>query len=165
MNKTFLLLGSNLGNRLKNLSLAADLISIQIGEITNVSGFYETQAWGNLKQPDYLNQVLETNSNLTPMEILQRSMEIENMLGRIRNKVWEPRIIDIEILFYNDQIIQKDRLKIPHPYLTDRKFALVPMAEIAPHWIHPVFHQSIKELLDSCKDILEVKRLTNLDFE
>ena len=159
MNRVFLLLGGNLGDRFSYLKQAITLIDSQIGPVIRQSAVYETASWGNEQQPDYLNQVLEVDTKLSPEELLVQLLETEKVMGRIRHEKWGARIIDIDILFYNNQIIDGSNLIIPHPYLHQRRFTLVPLVELAPEFVHPVLKQSLKELLNVLTDNLEVRKV------
>lgn len=150
----FLLLGSNLGNRLQNLSDARN----KIGGIVASSSVYMTGAWGNTTQPDFLNQAIQIETQLNPDELLSRLLMIEIEMGRVRIEKWGPRVIDIDILFYNDVIVNTKSLTLPHPEIQNRRFALAPLAEITD-LTHPIFEKTIRQLLDECKDTLEVRRL------
>jgi 2-amino-4-hydroxy-6-hydroxymethyldihydropteridine diphosphokinase len=156
VNTAILSLGSNEGDRVLWVNNAMDLIGISCGTIVNKSSLYQTAAWGINDQPDFLNCVISIQTNLLPPDLLSEILQIEKILGRHRNVKWGPRIIDIDILFYNDEILETPELIIPHPYLHLRRFTLVPLAEIAPGYIHPVLHKSIADLLSECKDLLEV---------
>ena len=156
--KAALLLGSNQGDRDKMLKNAVSMIAKTIGKIKNQSTVYETSAWGNTDQPDFLNIAITLDTELKPEQVLEEILKIENKLGRTRNKRWEPRTIDIDILFYDNIIIETDDLKIPHPYLHQRMFALEPLLEIAPDWVHPVFNKNLNKLIAECEDTLKVKR-------
>jgi 2-amino-4-hydroxy-6-hydroxymethyldihydropteridine diphosphokinase len=158
MNKAYLLTGGNMGNREKNLARAKALISELAGKVTRSSAFYETAAWGKTDQPSFVNQALEIETNLFPKELLQQLLDIEKKLGRKREEKYGPRTIDIDILLYGDQICNDPLLRIPHPELQNRRFALTPLAEIGPGLVHPVFKKSITELLATCSDPLEVTR-------
>ncbi len=149
-----------MGDRAGHLGKAVELIRQRIGKIENISAIYETAAWGKIDQPDYLNQVVKVSTRLRPQEALKAILAIENDMGRTRKKVWEPRLIDIDILFYNEDIIREEHLLIPHPHLQDRRFVLVPLAEIAATFVHPVLKATIKELLDKCPDHLRVKQFS-----
>jgi 2-amino-4-hydroxy-6-hydroxymethyldihydropteridine diphosphokinase len=156
MPKLYLLLGGNLGDRTAYLAQAREHIAAQVGSITQGSKLYETAAWGNTKQPNFLNQVLEVQTALTPEQVLQQVNSIEQELGRVRHEHWGARVIDIDILFYDQLVLQSQRLTIPHPQLHLRRFTLMPLKEIAAHLVHPVLGQSIHELLENCGDKLEV---------
>ncbi len=162
MNLIYLLIGGNLGNPIENLSIASDLIEKELGKIITASSIYQTASWGITEQPDFLNQVLLVETKLSAKETMQLILSIENKMGRIRTLKNASRIIDIDILFFNDEIINKENLTIPHPEIQNRKFALIPLNEIAPDLMHPVFTKSIKNLLSTSKDKLEVKLLTDL---
>ena len=160
MNTAYLLLGGNLGDKLQNLQRALVLINERGASTTKRSDIFVSSAWGNKEQPDFYNQAVCIETELPADELLNTLLKIEEELGRTRNgDKWQERIIDIDILFYNDAIIDTENLKVPHPHLQDRKFVLVPMMEIAKDFIHPVFKKSISQLLKECKDPLEVKAL------
>lgn len=159
MNKAYLLTGGNLGNRLAFLSQAKELLTEYCGVITAASSFYETAAWGNMDQPAFLNQALELKTKLNARQLIRKILKIEKRMGRIRKEKYGPRNIDIDILLYNDEIHDIPFLKVPHPEMQNRRFALLPLAEIAPGIIHPVFKKSIMELLNDCSDTLEVKKI------
>src|ERR1035437_442086 len=160
MNSTYLLIGGNLGNRIENLAMARSLIENELGKIIKASSIYETAAWGITKQPDFLNQVLLIKTKFSPEKMMQLILSIENKMGRVRTRKNASRIIDIDILFFNDEIISNENLTIPHPEIQNRKFALIPLNEIASDLVHPVFKQSIKNLLSTSKDKLQVKPLS-----
>ncbi len=152
-----LLTGSNLGDRTNQLHLASQYIEKHIGKVIRTSSLYMTEAWGGLPQPDYINQVIVVESILSPMETLQKIHWIEEELGRIRSSRWASRIIDIDILFYNTEIIGLPELEIPHPEIQNRNFVLQPLLEVMPDYFHPVLKKSVKELAtitrDTCKII------------
>lgn len=158
MNTAFLLLGGNLGNRTGNLAQAREIISSECGRIHAVSSLYETAAWGNTEQPSFLNQALSLSTELSAKQLLRRLLKAEKKMGRIREEKYGPRIIDIDILFFNAEIHNSTILKLPHPEIQNRRFALLPLVEIAPDFIHPVLKKSITELLKECPDTLPVKK-------
>jgi 2-amino-4-hydroxy-6-hydroxymethyldihydropteridine diphosphokinase len=159
MNEVYLCLGGNLGEREKNLTQAIAMIAERVGQVLSVSSVYETASWGVSEQPNYLNQVLKIVTDLKAKEVLNTCLEIEKEIGRTRNIKWENRLIDIDMLFFNAEIIDTPELKIPHPFIQERKFVLVPMAQIAGQLKHPILNKTIVELLADCKDDLEVKRI------
>jgi len=160
MNIAYLILGGNKGNRLQNLQNAIHLIAEEAGKITEESDIFATGAWGNTNQPDFLNQALCLQTPLTAANLLIKLISIEQKLGRERNEQrWMERTIDIDILFYNNDIIDMPDLKIPHPFIQERKFVLTPMAQLAPLLVHPIYNKSIKTLLSECQDKLEVTKM------
>ncbi|HVS94080.1 MAG TPA: 2-amino-4-hydroxy-6-hydroxymethyldihydropteridine diphosphokinase [Mucilaginibacter sp.] len=159
MNDVFLLLGANLGDRRAHLQRAVQLLEKEVGTIVKQSSFYETQAWGKTDEPDYLNQVVQIGTALPPELLLQKILDIELLMGRKRVEKWGSRIIDIDILFYDSDIISLPRLEIPHPELHKRRFTLEPLSEIAPELVHPVFHKTIVQLKNELNDNLHVKKL------
>ncbi|MCD4683014.1 MAG: 2-amino-4-hydroxy-6-hydroxymethyldihydropteridine diphosphokinase [Bacteroidales bacterium] len=153
MSKVYLLLGSNTGDKKDFLWKAIDLIQEEIGNVVKASSIYETEPWGFECDEFFLNQVLEVKSNLLPDQLLNKLLAIEKKLGRKRElPIYQKRPIDIDILFFDDLIINSIDLNIPHPHLHLRKFALIPLNEIAGNFIHPVFHKDIRELTRICKD-------------
>lgn len=159
MNMAFLLLGSNLDDRKKNLVSAAERIGLTCGKIVRNSGIYQTAPWGKQDQPDFYNQAIEIATGLSARQLLKSILEIEASLGRRRAEKYGPRIIDIDILLFNDEIIDRPSLKIPHPELQNRRFALEPLAEISPSLVHPLLKKTIHRLLLECSDPLAVKKL------
>lgn len=160
MNTAYLISGSNVGDRLQNLNSALRLIEERAGSIKERSEIYATAAWGNVNQPDFLNQALHIETSLGAIELLDILLTIEERLGRVRNTVkWAERTIDIDILFYNNDIIDIAHLKVPHPFMQERKFVLVPLSEIAASYVHPKLKKSILQLLSECSDDLETARL------
>ncbi len=156
--KVYLLLGSNLGDRVGVLLKAQQEISARVGTVIKSSSIYETLAWGIENQPAFLNQVLLIETFLTPQELLITINKIEQDLGRIRHQKWGERLIDIDILYYENQIIDEEHLKIPHPEIINRRFTLVPLVEIAADFVHPALDKTQEELLEVCRDELEVKK-------
>lgn len=155
----YLLLGSNMLEKEHNINTARQFINDEAGKIQKVSALYETAAWGKEDQPAFLNQAIEIETSLSPKELLNTLLLIEKKLGRIRQEKYGPRIIDIDILLYENNIINEPYLTIPHPELQNRRFALAPLADIADETIHPVFQKNIKNLLTECPDELEVRKL------
>jgi 2-amino-4-hydroxy-6-hydroxymethyldihydropteridine diphosphokinase len=147
-----LLLGANLGDRVQTLQRAVDLVVERVGPVVRQSGLYETAPWGVMGQPTYLNQVLVVETTLEPEAVLNQTQAIELELGRVRLEKWGARIIDIDILYYDQLILQTDRLTVPHPYLHQRRFTLVPLAEAAPDFVHPILQKMTLELLAECED-------------
>ncbi len=160
MNKLILSLGGNKGNVATTFLHVEKDISNEIGEILKSSSSYKTAAWGNTNQPDFLNKVIEVATDLSVEDCLYKVLLIEKKWGRIRtDKKWEARTIDIDILFYNDFIFNKKQLIVPHPYLQDRKFVLIPLVEILPDYNHPLLNKSLKVLLEKCVDVLDVQKV------
>ena len=159
MNSTYLLLGSNMGNSTELLSNAIEQIENKIGPLLLHSNLYATAAWGNTSQPDFLNQVIEVNTQLDATETLKEILSIEKNMGRIRTVKNAPRIIDIDILFFNNEIINQSDLIVPHPEIQNRRFVLTPLHEIAPQMIHPVLNKTIEQLISQCPDQLAVKKI------
>lgn len=158
MNIAYLLTGGNLGDRESNLALARTMIQEQCGKVNTASSLYETAAWGNTDQPSFLNQALTIETILTARQLMRRILKIEKLMGRIREEKYGPRLIDIDILLFNDEVHNYTLLKLPHPEMQNRRFALLPLAEIAPGIIHPVLQKNITALLKECKDNLPVKK-------
>ncbi len=159
MNTSYLILGGNKGKRAENISKAIELIEKKAGTITKKSAIFETAAWGNTNQAAFLNQVIELKTNLNPFGLLKSILEIEIELGRMRDsKKWTARTIDIDILFFDAEIIDTPELKIPHPYIQERKFVLIPLMELASNLMHPISKKTIQALLLECTDNLEVKQ-------
>ncbi len=157
MNTIFLQLGSNMGERKEFLQSAIVLIVEEIGAIQKKSKVYESVPWGVDGQNNYLNQVLEIKSRFLVEEVLEKVLQIEDKIGRIRNEKWGERIIDIDILFFNDMVIEKEGLCVPHIHLHKRNFVLLPLQEIAPEFIHPKNQKTISELKQECRDSEKVE--------
>lgn len=159
MHRVLLGLGTNLGGKTKNLELALESISNKIGEITRLSSVYETEAWGVQNQENYYNLVLEVCTDFLPFALIHKTLEIESSLGRVREKKWDSRIIDIDILFYENYIINTDHLQLPHPFIEKRNFVLEPLNEIVSSFIHPKLRNTICELKAACLDKNWIKKL------
>ncbi|TFG42847.1 MAG: 2-amino-4-hydroxy-6-hydroxymethyldihydropteridine diphosphokinase [Bacteroidia bacterium] len=163
----FLGLGTNLGDREENLNKAISMIGEMAGEVISCSSVYETEPWGFQSENEFLNAVIKVRTHLKPSGLLGRILMIEAQLGRLREREgteYKSRIIDIDILLYGGEIIYKESLQIPHPRIPDRKFALVPLCEIAPEMVHPVLKKTMTELLEECKDESKVIRKNPLSF-
>lgn len=157
MNSAYLILGSNIGNSIEIIEKTKNLIISDIGNILKESSIYESAAWGNENQANFFNQALLISTCFSASDLLKLVLEIEKKLGRVRDgSKWMARIIDIDILFFNDDIIETNELKVPHPYIEQRRFVLMPMEEIASDFKHPQSKKSINELLAKCPDRLEV---------
>ena len=162
MNTAYLSLGSNMGNRHQNLVDVLSHIENYAGHIKQKSSVYETAPWGNEKQPNYLNQVVAIETNLSPLSLLHELLAVERLVGRNRNKdeKWGPRIMDIDILMYDNEVVSMDQIKVPHSKMHKRMFVLAPFAEIAPKLKHPILNKSILQLKNECKDPLTVNAMT-----
>ena len=156
MSRAYLLTGSNMGNRLGYLQFAMQHIIKKAGQVLQYSSVYQTAAWGNTQQDAFLNQVIVIDTALSALALLAILQGIENDTGRTRTEPWAPRTLDIDILFYDNDIIDLPELKVPHPFIAQRKFTLVPLHEIAAQLLHPVLHTNIDALLATCKDDSEV---------
>ncbi|GGH14070.1 2-amino-4-hydroxy-6-hydroxymethyldihydropteridine diphosphokinase [Sphingobacterium alkalisoli] len=159
MNVVFLLLGANLGSPLKQLELAQKLLVENVGVLQSESAVYESEAWGVEEQPKFLNKVISLLTRFDPHETLAICQNVEDTLGRVRKEKWGARIIDIDILYYNSEVLNEPFLKIPHPYLHLRKFTMVPLVEIAPQEVHPLLKHTNEELLRLCIDPLQVIKI------
>jgi len=167
MHNCFLLLGSNLGNRLAYLRLAIEKIAQQVGEILQISPVFETEPWHFEAEANFLNCALEVFTLKTPAEILKCTQEIEQQLGRQNPTAqgYFSREIDIDILFFDDEVFVQENLEIPHPRIAERRFVLEPLCCIAPQKVHPVFMKTISELLVSCADNSKVEQFNQPIFK
>ena len=152
MNRVYIQLGSNLGDREDHLKQSQVMLIDEIGLIIKKSSIYESSPWGVENQGSFLNQVLLLETDIKPFDLLDIILNIEKEMGRVRIEKWGERIIDIDILFYNDEIIETNNLCIPHPYISKRRFVLSPLDEIAKNYIHPILHKTINKLLLECLD-------------
>lgn len=157
MSEVFIQLGSNLGNRMQALNKAMDLMHNMLGKPLKISGIYESQAWGNENQENFLNCVVSYKTSMHPLELLKHLKEIEIKIGRVQNTKWGPRLIDLDILMFGKSVFLANDLKIPHPKMSQRAFVMIPLADIAPNLIHPIFGQTISAMKDACTDPLLVK--------
>lgn len=154
----FLGLGSNVGNREAYLEASVDAIGkLKTTEILRKSSIYETEPWGVEGQEPFLNQVLEIETRLKPDDLYTHCQNIERVLGRKKNRNWRPREIDIDLLLYGNRVINSETVQVPHPYLADRRFVLVPLAEIAHRLMVPGLNRCVRELLDVCTDSKSVR--------
>ncbi|MBN9380076.1 MAG: 2-amino-4-hydroxy-6-hydroxymethyldihydropteridine diphosphokinase [Chitinophagaceae bacterium] len=160
MNIAYLLIGGNQGDRSAYLRKTIRQIGSLDVRIVRQSSVYETAAWGKTDQPAFLNQALILETSLDAPALLRQLLAIEEQMGRVRTERYGARTIDIDMLFFNSAVIRLPELTIPHPEVARRRFALAPMDEIAPDYVHPVLRKTIHELLDQCPDKLEVKKLT-----
>lgn len=148
-------LGTNMGNRQANLKKAVNTLNASGLTVKKASSVLETKAWGKTDQPDFLNQVVEVQSFEEPEDVLTILQRIEANMGRVRHEHWGPRPIDLDILLVDREIIQTDRLTVPHPYMTERDFVLEPLNEIAPFLLHPVYGKSIREIYSALHPLKE----------
>lgn len=149
-----------MGQRDEQLAYAARLIEERCGTVIDRSSLYETAAWGKTDQNSFLNQALVLVTSLNARDLLNEILYIENLMGRDRVEKYGPRIIDIDIIFFNHQIIREDGLTIPHPEMAKRRFVLEPLNQVIPAYIHPVYYKTVSELLERCDDKLPVKKIS-----
>ena len=161
MNTAYILTGGNIGDRLGNLQKAKEHLA-KVGNVAISSSIYETEAWGNRDQPDFYNQVHIISTKLSAEQLMEKILKIEEQMGRIRAAKNASRVIDIDILFFNDAVINTGNLIVPHAEISNRRFVLTPLDELCPELVHPVLHKTIHELLSTCKDTLSVKPLAAL---
>lgn len=157
-NSVIIQLGSNEGNALKNLENAASQIQ-NLGSDFIFGFVYKSDAWGLTNQPSFFNQIIQFNTTLNPFSLLKKTQAIELALGRKRKEKWGPRVIDIDILFFGSKIIYTPELTVPHPYIHERLFVLKPLAETHAKYLHPLLNKTILDLLNTCKDTLNVHRI------
>lgn len=147
-----------MGDRPRYLQKAAALIAVRAGRITRESALYETAPWGAVQQPDYLNQALAIETPLSAAELLETLLQAEKEIGRIRRRKWGARVIDIDMIFFNNEVITLPQLKVPHPQMQHRRFVLAPLQEIIPDWVHPILQLTVNQLLEACPDTLPVHK-------
>lgn len=156
--KAVLIAGGNKGYRNALLKSAVEAVS-ELGEMTLRSKVYETEAWGGVAKGPFLNQVVEIKTAYSPSELLSFIQQIETNLGRKRDEHWGDRTMDIDIIYFGDRVIDTPELQVPHPFIAERKFVLVPLAEVLPEFIHPVLGKSSQQMLEECEDKSEVWEL------
>lgn len=156
-------LGSNQGNRHENIERAIALLHQEVGTVVSVSSLYESDSWG-FDSDSFYNCILILHTNLSAVKVLKKILKVEKKLGRIRNDsaLYQPRIIDIDIVSYGDEVLETDVLQVPHKHLQDRLFVLLPMAEVVSYWMHPIFKKSISELIKECTDTGSCKKIASL---
>jgi len=160
MNIAYLSLGSNIGDRETNLLKSITLLQKDAGEVTATSSLYETEPWKMDESGSFINQLIEIRTSLPADKLMDVLLETETKMGRVRSSgKYESRVIDIDILFYNDAIISSDKLTIPHPLLHQRRFVLEPLAELNPNFVHPVLNKAISALLLECNDTYTVAKI------
>lgn len=151
MHQVVLMIGGNLGDR-EQLLKEALLGLAEIGKIEMLSSIYETEAWGQASEAGYLNQAVVLRTDRSPIEFLRSVQQIENRLGRVRKEKWGDRTMDIDMIYVDDMVYHDQDLTLPHPRMAERNFVLVPLVEILPDYIHPIFGVSNRDLLRRCKD-------------
>lgn len=151
-------IGSNLGERQDNCLKSLEFLREKGLTIQKVSSFYETEPWGVEDQPKFINLAIEAETNFSPDELLFILKDIENRIGRTKTLKWGPRIIDLDILFYGDEIINTEEIQIPHPLLHQRDFVLNPLDEISPDKVHPVLKKTIRQLMEGFRHAQDTKR-------
>ncbi len=157
-------IGTNIGNRKRNIEKALELICLKIGKVTSVSSIYEAEPWGFKSNQWFYNAVCLVESTQSVYDIMIHLLFIEQSIGRIRKKTdgYKNRVIDLDILLLNDEIINTDTLKIPHPHIHERLFVLIPLQELCPLWVHPILKKDVNQLLAECHDTTLVKKLVNV---
>lgn len=152
MQKVFLGIGTNIGDRDENIDIAYRYIENKIGNIIKKSNRYKTAPWGVLNQPDFINTCVLVETIIDHDELLKQIADIEKEMGRIRYKKWGERLIDIDILFYGNEIIKTEKLTIPHSYIQERIFVVKPLEDIDPNYLHPVLNKTIAQIAKNCSD-------------
>lgn len=157
--QVYILLGTNMGDKQAQLQMALNVLSEGVCRLKNASSVYVTSPWGVTDQPEFLNQVIEIETTLAPTDLLKLTQQIEKAAGPPKAKKWGPRYLDVDILFYDDQIIDQPELQIPHPALHERDFTLIPLYEITPDLVHPRLQQTVGEMLEQSPDTTQVQKL------
>lgn len=157
-NTIYILLGANLGDPILQIREACTLLALQLGKIIAISSIYESEAWGVTEQPLFYNQVLILETEMLPLACLACTQEIEVKLGRVRAEKWGARVIDIDILYFNNAIINTEVLTVPHPYIHLRNFTLLPLVEVASNYIHPLLNKTNEQLALNSEDKLGVRK-------
>lgn len=152
MNRVYIAFGSNIGDRYRSIEEALKRIEEKGMKVTKKSGIYETEPYGYTNQPTFINGAVEVETNLSCSEVLENLLYIENEMGRVRQFKWGPRIIDLDILFFNDEVYDEEDLKVPHPDMQNREFVLKPLCDICPDFVHPILKKKISELLNELKN-------------
>lgn len=158
-NTAYILSGSNINQPRLQLQIALEELDNHVAAVESVSSVYKTQAWGNTQQPIFFNQVIKINTPRTAQNLLQNLLALEHKMGRVRKNKWEPRSIDLDILYFNNKVLNQSNLKIPHPFIAERRFTLEPLTELAPFLIHPILSKTNAQLLAECKDKLAVNKV------
>ncbi|MFN0254462.1 2-amino-4-hydroxy-6-hydroxymethyldihydropteridine diphosphokinase [Pedobacter ureilyticus] len=160
--KAYLLLGTNLGDRAQNLNTAIAFIEKEVGEVFKKSSVYETAAWGKTDQPGFLNLALGVKTEVEPLVLLNILLGIEQKMGRVRLERWGERLIDIDIIFYADRIVNNEELTLPHPEMHKRRFVLEPLNEIAADFVHPTLKEKVSSILSNLTDELTVEKINEI---
>jgi len=165
MNKVFIGIGSNIGDRTLNIEMALAKINDSVGQILAQSSIYETESWGFKSDNPFLNLVVLIDTALNPIDLLDALKRIEKLLGRQRRSiVYQNRPIDLDILFFNESVVNNPNLTIPHPYIQERMFVLKPLADIAPDLVHPVLKKSIRIMAENCMDKSSIKKIDKIQL-
>lgn len=159
MATTYILLGTNLGNKTQNLQTATQMLIEKVGTLQQSSAIYETMPWGVEDQPIFYNQVLAMDTHLEVNNLLEATQSIEVTMGRQKYRKWGERLIDIDILYYDQVMLESEHLNVPHSQIPNRRFTLIPLVEIAPDFYHPSLKLTQTQLLEQCPDKLEVKKV------